>query len=286
MANQYSIPADLTTVLANIAIVDTVVDAIRAVDVPAIVADVATVDTVVDNIRAVDVPAIDAAITAAALTEKEKVFMGKAGQPTLNEYFQTEAESADPDAAVWTVTEDNDGDAYVDVTDGKGFCLVQAGTVNGNDTVIQTKDKITWAMGKDGVGTLNMRTRIQVNNIAGLYGFGFIREDSLATADLFNTNIHKAGIHIDNSLVRFYTSTNAASENTVISAYVSNYTWAEFLIVITPGVDVKLYIDGTLRATHAATIPLWTLQTAFATQNKNAVNSGLYSQFCEVWAEI
>ena len=41
MSNSFTYVTDLTTVLANIATIDTVVDAIRAVDVPAITADIA-----------------------------------------------------------------------------------------------------------------------------------------------------------------------------------------------------------------------------------------------------
>ena len=44
--------------------VQTVVDAIRAVDVPVITAEIATVDTVVDAIRATDVPTITGDIAA------------------------------------------------------------------------------------------------------------------------------------------------------------------------------------------------------------------------------
>jgi len=48
----------------QIAAVQTVVDAIRATDVPVLTAGIATIAADTNNIRTVDVPAIDAAITA------------------------------------------------------------------------------------------------------------------------------------------------------------------------------------------------------------------------------
>lgn len=57
MSNLFNLRTDLTPV-------QTVVDAIRAVDVPAITADIATVDTVVDLIRSDDFPAAGAALAA------------------------------------------------------------------------------------------------------------------------------------------------------------------------------------------------------------------------------
>jgi len=57
MSNSYNI-----SVAPDIAAVQAVVDAIRAVDVPAITGDIATVDAVADAIRAVDVPAVTADI--------------------------------------------------------------------------------------------------------------------------------------------------------------------------------------------------------------------------------
>jgi len=64
MANSYNLAVDLSGVLAGIATIDTVVDAIRAVDVPALQAEHVLIDAVVDAIRATDVPTITAAIAA------------------------------------------------------------------------------------------------------------------------------------------------------------------------------------------------------------------------------
>lgn len=63
MSNSFSQQTDLTTVLANIATVDTVVDTIRAVDVPNLAAQNTAIDAVVDAIRATDITTITTAIS-------------------------------------------------------------------------------------------------------------------------------------------------------------------------------------------------------------------------------
>jgi len=64
MSNNYNLQVDLTAVLANIATIDTVVDAIRATDVVNLAAQNTAIDNVVDAIRATDVPNIQTNINA------------------------------------------------------------------------------------------------------------------------------------------------------------------------------------------------------------------------------
>jgi len=73
MANtgSISVAPQIAALAAQIVVVDTVVDAIRAVDVPALAAEhvvidneIAVIDAVVDDIRDTDLPAVDALVTA------------------------------------------------------------------------------------------------------------------------------------------------------------------------------------------------------------------------------
>ncbi|KKL86351.1 hypothetical protein LCGC14_1945630 [marine sediment metagenome] len=267
----------------DVAAVQAVVDAIRAVDFPATDAIITDVGIVTAGIRAVDVPAIQANIDAIpVLTEKEKMFMGKYGQPALNEYFQNVANGVVPNPDIWTLTLDGVAGVIVQYGD-PGFLNVYSGLGATDDAVASTIGKYLFDPTKLSTTTLNLKIDVKFNGVIGEFGFGLIDAGDVGTADRFDQDINLMGIHCDNSVIRACNTNNGGGEFTDISAFITSGVPCEILIVYEIGVNIKFYVDGTLRATHTTRLPTHEMQCNIATKATNGQNSVLHCYDVEVW---
>ncbi len=220
----------------------------------------------------------------AILIPKQKVFMGINGQVPLNEYFGTVGGSVAPDTAIWTVVEDNDASVQVFFSTTKG-CLIIAGTVAANDGYMFTRSSRNYDPTDSNIISLSLKTRLKVTDLTGEFGFGFMDSDNnTPTADTFDTAAqHHATIHCDNDIVNFSTS-EGTNETTDVSAQFSDNTLVIVEIVITAS-DVKLYTDGTLRATHSTRVPTNYMYVAYAAKNTNGITTGIIVRYNETWPQ-
>lgn len=220
------------------------------------------------------------------LTDKEKAFIGKNGQPALNEHFTTVAAGADPDTNYWTVVEDNN--ANIQILHGVNLiCNVLAGTVGANDAIAHTKDKITWWSGGTDVSTLFFRAKFKVTDLTGEFSIG-LAESSYAgdvVGTWSNTGTRKAAnIYGNNDTIYAHTADGTA-EATNISAYISNNTFVEVEIRVTFA-NTKFYLNGTLRATHSTNqAPSNTYAVNMSCTNANGITTSMSAYFIEVWVE-
>jgi len=265
----------------QIAAVQTVVDAIRATDVPVLTAGIATIAADTGNIRAVDFPATDALINGIGdLSLEEKSLLGIGMHPGLIEHFNTVADQAAPDATFWTVVENGGGSVKVNnqLAAQPGNCQCQSGAVNGDDALVHSADKFVISM-KDIMTTIHLKSYLMVDyqaTDADQCGIGFMSNDVAFTQidDLSVLGNHVATIVVNNDNAQCYSSDGVAAESTNISAYLTDGVLALIEIVISR-TDVKYYVNGTLRATHETRVPLSTWQICFGASSKGA-NQQIY----------
>lgn len=224
-----------------------------------------------------------ASITTATLTAKEKAFMGVSGQSTLQDRWIT---GAGADATIWITTTDNDAIASTNQSP-KQF-LLRSGSAATNDAVIQTKGLREWNPDVMVDATIiKFKTTLQIVDLTGEFGFGFIQSNLAATADSFDAVASRVvGFHGDNDTIETVTSDGSTAETNNVSAYFTDSTDVDIEAVYTVGTDVKFYIDGTLRATHTTNLPTGTgLQFAFASKRTNGIQTDLIIKYVEAWPE-
>lgn len=254
MANNYNLGVDLTAVLAGIV----------------------TIDTVVDDIRAVDVPAIQTGL----LTEKNKHYVGISGQPALTDYFQDVADGAVPNVNKWNVVETNDGAVTVDITDPEGFCKILAGTVNNNDSSINTNDIYAFGINKV-VSSIKLKCELKVVDLTGQFGVGLVGD---ITGVFWHQMKTPLCIYGDNDVIVIRTSDGAIQEETDVSAHISDDTWLLIEATWIAG-SVIVSLDGTVRATHVTRVPATMLRAMEQAINQNGIQSDLRLKYIEVWPE-
>ncbi len=277
--------ADFPATNGLVVAVGLVNEAIRTVDVPALAAEHVVIDTVVDAIRAVDVPAIQAAIVAIpAVTAKQQGLLGVRGQPPLQEFFQNGANGDPPDASKWVLTVDGDASIAIS-TGGIWSCNISAGTGAANDAVMRTFGIQNFAPFKEGITSLNFKARFYAGDLSGEFGIGTISATSLATANLWDTALSQMGIWCDNDTVYAESADAVADEQTDLTAYFADATWVTIEIIHEIGVDVKFYINDTLRATHSTRLPGLDVQVAVAAKHTNGFNPNLYAHFIQAWTQ-
>ena len=134
--------------------------------------------------------------------------------------------------------------------------------------------------------TIRFKARLQSGDLTGEFGFGLISLGTTPTADAWGGAASKVvGFHCDNDVVSSVTSLAAATEND-LSAFVTQSTYQNYEIVYTPGANALFYIDGTLRATHAANLPANAgLIAAISVKNTNGISPFISCVGLEVWSE-
>jgi len=252
--------------------------------------NLAVVDTVVDAIRAVDVPAIQAAIAALSLlSPKEKSLLGIGALPGFRSYFDKVADGAAPDDTVWTLIVTGGGTVTVqnDTANKNGFLICASGAGADDDAIACSKDKRIFSI-KAPVTTLHMVGRakfVYTNHAAITDCLGFVaNEKALTECGSFRALDAYAAAFVTYSNVPYAcTSDGAVIEETNLGVWIITGTWFNFEIVISV-TDVKFYINGTLRATHAARVPSSVWQMAVgATQNGEAET--VYIEYMDVTGE-
>ncbi len=264
--------------------VDTVVDAIRAVDVPGLSAEHLAIMTVVDAIRTVDVPALDAAVAAAGMSGMEKAFAGASLEPVINDTFLNLIEAGVVDANIWTAIIDGGATLTVDYTTGPmAYVTMDSGVVGNQLSFLHTKDKMKWTADRADVTTYHFKTRIKVDDFTGTFSFGFLRDGAALTADQMMIGGVRAGVHFKSDNLNFY-SGGAANENTDISGWITTEgTWYEIEIVVAID-NVKLYIDDVLRVTHTTGFPNDPLHAVIGVQCTPATQTVADVEFARVWS--
>lgn len=81
-------------------------------------------------------------------------------------------------------------------------------------------------------------------------GLGFTNFNSVPP---YVTSNDCVAVKIDGSSSKFVTSAGATPTETTIT--LTNDRWTEYVIHYRPGVDARLYVDGSLVATHTTTLP-------------------------------
>lgn len=215
------------------------------------------------------------------LTNKEKVFMGVPDYPAFSDYFSLVADGAAPDITYWTVVEDNDASVTV-VSQINTNLMVIAGTGATDDGYTSTLGKITWSL--DDLGKkLYANFTLAIGDLTGEGGIGFRQYGTVPTADLFDNVNRHAVLHFDNDVISASTADGMAEQNTDLSAFIVQGTYYNFRIVVDPGVDVKYYINDTLRATHNTNPPSRNVFFAVASKNTNGITTTLYFSELEIW---
>jgi len=226
-------------------------------------------------------------LTTSLFTKKEKSLLGCRGQKGLMEWFNDVAEGGDPNTSNWAVVEDNDGTVTVEMS-GKalGYCRVLAGTGATNDSTINTNGLKTWNIAKvnGDVSSLRWESKLNIVDAEGEYAIGFGKA-AVTTADSYDGGTNwSAGIHVDNDIVRFCTDDGTTLQATTISSYFTENTEITYLVVLT-ATNVKLYINGSLRATHSTRVPSGVMSFFAGAKNTNGVQSDLKLQYVHVWTE-
>lgn len=268
MSNNYNLAVDLTTVLAGIVSIDTVVDSIRAVDVPGLAAEHGTID-------------------GKLLTEKEKIFMRKYGQNALNEYFSDIADGGVPGATNWSIITDDVATVSKVGLLPINYMRLHAGDANFEDAIMHGKDKRVWSSQGEGVTTLHFKTSIRVVDLTGQFSIGLINE---ANADfecrqLLETNANRmANIYCDNNVLYSHTGDGVAEAQLITGSFANN-TWV--LVEIILGAASTIFkINGAVVNTHTThPAPQWAYCANFGSDFKTATRTDLQVEFNEVWPE-
>ncbi len=277
MSNSYNLAVDLAPV-------QTVVDAIRAVDVPAIIADIGTVDAAVDDISEIDVVNIRTDIAAIeTVTAKERSMLGIGAFPGFRDCFNKVADAAVPDATYWNVIED--GTATVQVLHGTPPNFLELKSIAGDeDAIVHTMDKFLWAI-KENVTTLHMKGRFNYkqNTGNGNWAIGFLLYSN-ANPDALQ--LIQPAQHIASLLLgTAYSSDGAVNETTDLTAFLSDNVWFDLEIEIS-ATYVRFYIDGSLRATHEARVPDAVWQASITARRAGeAFDVELEAEQVEIWCE-
>lgn len=269
MANNFNIvpEARFNTIDANMTIIDTVVDAIRAIDVINIRSDIAGI---------------------ALLTDEEKSLMGLGPITGLRDDFNLQADGADPDASIWTVIENGGTVNIVNNTAGQpGYVECDSGGVTGQDALAITQDKYVMSL-KNGITTLHLRAYLNMN-WAGEAGaeieFGVMENETTpaAVGSIGASGLGSAGVGAIGGIPYVMSADDVANEQTDVSAFVSDATGFWFEMVL-GAASFLFYIDDTLRATHTTRYPLsvWQIITGATCINNNASNIKI--EGLKVWA--
>jgi len=237
-----------------------------ALELAAIQAEVGDVDTVVDAIRAVDVPAIVEGMP----TDEDIALKGGPSNIAINDYFSNVVYDGDPDATFWT-TFKGAGALVKSANLGNISGLKLYSSAPSEEASIYSKDKrhFLWGTGK----TLVFRTRMMVSDLTAKGGVGFYnyRED---VEDIANIGVAaKCGgyFFFDNDTVQAYTATGANEQTTDLSAFISNNVFFELRVEAITG-SVKFYIDNLLRATHETQVPNDSQQAFAIVSEENGTN--------------
>lgn len=276
MSNSYFI-----SMTPAIAAVQTVVDANAVILVDIHDTDLPVVDTVVDAIRATDV----VNILGGQLTDKEKAFVGSERYPVLKDDFSEVGNGAAPDATLWNVTTDNDGTLVTTYDPNGQRCVLEAGTVNNNDTYMDTNTFRNFDLEQLVFDNkeLHFKTRIFFNDITGMFGLGFLVFNIPASVDNFNVaNRHMAVIYGNNDVIASNTTDGAVQETNNLSAYFSDGV-AVVVEIIVGAASVEFWIDGTLRATHSTRIPLHSMVATLSARNQNGIQSIARADYALAW---
>ncbi len=254
--------------------------------------EIAAVQTVVDAIRAVDFPATDALINGIGdLSAEEKSLLGIGTFPGFQDYFNLIGDGADPSATYWNIVENGAGSVEnaALTADEPGFMYFDSGAGAGDDAIAFTEDKIFFSL-KEPVVSLRMRARIKFNfdaDFNGESGIGFIGNDVTMAMmpDLRTAANHGASIMTDSGVPYVHSSDGAVLESTDISAFIADNTWVDIDIVISAS-NVLFYIDNVIRATHTVRVPSSVWQIACGSSCININNQKYLSvQYVKVDGE-
>jgi len=284
------VQSDVKTVLSNLVVaksdIVTTLSNLEIVKSDLIVTN-AIVDTIASDLVVVqsDVKVVISDLAALLFSAKVKSLLGLGPLPGMVDYFDTVADGADPETAVWSIVESGDGAVTVDThtADVPGYVNLTV-TQNTYEASMFTKDKRVFSL-KGGATTLYFEAYVYFNEIGvnGKKGIGFVENDD-ATPDhtAFEGNNHVAGFYVDDKAYS-YSSTGAANESSDLSGFISATTWYTLKIAITAS-DVKYYVDGTLRATHTTRVPSSVWQVVMAV-GEDGADSGMKIQWINVWGE-
>ena len=177
-----------------------------------------------------------------------------ATQPPFSDWFQRDANSADPNSDSWTTVENSGGSAIIEngATDGTD-CRLLADSES-EQVAIHTEDKILFSPHKLGSNEeLHFKTVIRVINLTGEHGIGMARNTTNATSVDFTDGA--MGIFVQNGVAEFRSDGSGGTyDSTAVTSYITANVDCEIEIVLTTS-DAKCYIDGTLRATHTTSYP-------------------------------
>ena len=227
--------------------------------------------------------------TLSLISDKEKSLLGIGVLEGWQEYFNKVANDANPEVASWSVVETG-GTANVenDTAGAPGYQHCSTGITTGNDSIAYTRGKKTFGL-KYGVTTIHLEARVKVGFTADngdKWGIGFVENDLTPTQvnSIVQPNANPALISMTSAVISATTSDNTTIEQTDITAFITNDTWFNLLIIIS-ATDVKFYIDGTLRATHETNVPASVWQVVLAATCQNSAAQHTYCQYVRVWGE-
>jgi len=270
MANNYSLVPTIrfNTIDTNLAVVDGVVDAIRATDVVNIRADIAALSLI---------------------SAKEKSLLGIGAFPGFRSYFNRVADGAVPDATFWTLVLNGGGLVTVqnDLANKPGYLYCASGPGAGDDAIAVTKDKVVFSL-KAPVTTIHMAGRAKFDFTADAIKtciLGVLLNEFVMTEcnDFVIPNKSAAGFVVYSNVPQALSSSPGNKEETDVSAFIADNTLFDFEIVISAA-DVKFYINGTLRATHVTHHPdtVWQLVVG---ASRSDVETFTFIEYLDVWGE-
>ena len=242
-------------------------------------------------------------IEETGLSGKDKSFLGLFHAQGINEWFLNVADLADPDTAIWTVTEDNDGTVRCIRTAAGGYigsCHIVAGSGSTNDSVISSQElrcidfqggySERYADGRTIV--VGCRTKFSLEDLTGEAAIGMC--GTAITADQCDSGTAAfAGIHCDNDVVRAITDNRTSIQATTLTTNFSNATSIHLMIKSIyhqGGVGtnrVEFYLNDVLKATHSTNIN-YSVPVGFvaAAKNTNSVATDLRVNFVQLWSEL
>lgn len=132
----------------------------------------------------------------------------------------------------------------IDFTGG-GYANINVPANGSNATLYDTNN-----------GGIRLRARIKFNDAGGRAGWGLTSGNGSEVADTVAQTGGQTVRFTTVSGVIYAVSTNATNvTSTDVDSGITDTDWNDYLIVMSPGVDVKYYINGTLVATHSSNIP-------------------------------
>lgn len=248
------------------------------------------------------IAAVQAAVDGLSLlTAKEKAFMGAPGLTPLKEYFNTVTVSnaygsSPPDTALWVVVKDTGAQVDVVTVDpissdylNPHALMVDSGNIATSDAIAYMRGKRIWSIGQPGVTEIHLKSRLWISDLTGEGAFGFSGATASTDASNFAAaeNWAPAGIYYNNDSVAFHTFTYNGYlhyQNTNITAYFADATYVDVEIVWS-ATDVKLYVNGTLRATHSDFANTLAVTVFAGVRNSNSARTRMRVNYVEVWHE-